>query len=225
MPGAGKTTAVKQFLETLARSKPVPPDWCYVHDFNNIERPNAVRFPAGQAVQFKLDMENLLHSMVQDIRAAFESEEYLKQREVQEILETSIRQGIAVTGSVNQKGEIQANGGVNDKIKGFYEVCKARGLAGDQGVVIPSDNVENLMLKECVVEAVREGKFHIWPVVNIEEGIEILTGTQAGKRTLDGSYEAGSVFARVASRLERLAEALAEYGREGTLAGRKSQTE
>ena len=141
------------------------------------------------------------------------------------LAELPIRQGIAVTGSVNQKGEIQAIGGVNDKIEGFYEVCKARGLTGDQGVVIPSDNVENLMLKEFVVEAVREGKFHIWPVVNIEEGIEILTGTKAGKRTLDGSFEAGSVFARVASRLERLAEALAEYGREGSPAGRKSQTE
>ena len=91
-----------------------------------------------------------------------------------------IKQNLAVTGSVNQKGEVQAIGGVNEKIEGFFEVCKAKGLTGEQGVMIPDSNVQNLMLKEEVVDAVKAGKFNIYSVKTIDEGIEVLTGTKAG---------------------------------------------
>ena len=93
-----------------------------------------------------------------------------------------IKQNLAVTGSVNQKGEVQAIGGVNEKIEGFFEVCKAKGLTGQQGVMIPDSNVQNLMLKEEVVDAVKEGKFNVYSVKTIDEGIEVLTGTKAGER-------------------------------------------
>ena len=93
-----------------------------------------------------------------------------------------IKQNIAVTGSVNQKGEVQAIGGVNEKIEGFFEVCKLKGLTGQQGVMIPESNVQNLMLKEEVVEAVKAGKFSIYSVKTIDEGIEVLTGTKAGTK-------------------------------------------
>ena len=91
-----------------------------------------------------------------------------------------IKQNLAVTGSVNQKGEVQAIGGVNEKIEGFFEVCKSKGLTGQQGVMIPDSNVQNLMLKEEVVEAVRAGKFNVYSVKTIDEGIEVLTGAKAG---------------------------------------------
>ncbi len=96
-----------------------------------------------------------------------------------------IRQGIAVTGSVNQKGDVQAIGGVNEKIEGFFEICRARELTGEQGVIIPASNQANLMLKQPLREAVADGKFHIWAVDHITEGIEILTGVKAGERELD----------------------------------------
>src|SRR5512136_3231434 len=96
-----------------------------------------------------------------------------------------IKQNIAVTGSVNQKGEVQAIGGVNEKIEGFFEVCKAMGPLAGQGVVIPQSNVGNLMLKPEVVQAVKDGKFHIYPVSTIDEGIEMLTGVKAGERRKD----------------------------------------
>ncbi|MGQ9630463.1 MAG: Lon protease family protein [bacterium] len=122
-----------------------------------------------------------------------------------------IKQSIAVTGSVNQKGELQPIGGVNEKIEGFFEICKLRGLTGDQGVIIPKANVKNLMLKPEVIEAVRGGKFHIYPVETIDEGIEILTGVPAGRRLEDGSFEEGSVSARVDSYLRKLAEEMRGY--------------
>ncbi len=121
-----------------------------------------------------------------------------------------IKQGIAVTGSVNQKGDIQPIGGVNEKIEGFFKVCQAKGLTGEQGVLIPTQNVDNLMLSDEVVEAVKEGKFHIYPVSTVEEGIETLTGVPAGTLQEDGTYPEGTVFARVAERLERIREALKE---------------
>jgi predicted ATP-dependent protease len=124
-----------------------------------------------------------------------------------------IQQGLAVTGSVNQKGEVQAIGGVNDKIEGFFAVCQAKGLTGSQGVLIPESNVENLMLKDEVLEAVRLGKFHIYPVETIDQGIEILTGVPAGARQPDGGFEAGSVNARVDLRLRELAEKLEKFGK------------
>jgi lon-related putative ATP-dependent protease len=125
-----------------------------------------------------------------------------------------IKQGIAVTGSVNQKGEVQAIGGVNEKIEGFFETCQAKGLTGEQGVLIPETNVQNLMLKEEVVEAVREGKFHIWSVKSVDEGIEILTGVKAGVRKEDGTFEEDSVNDQVDKRLRELAEKMRDFGKE-----------
>jgi lon-related putative ATP-dependent protease len=122
-----------------------------------------------------------------------------------------IKQWLAVTGSVNQKGEVQAIGGVNEKIEGFFEVCKAKGFTGKQGVMIPESNVQNLMLKEEVVEAVKQGKFHIYSVKNIDEGIEVLTGVKAGERREDGTFEEGTVNYRVNERLKEMAEKLREF--------------
>jgi predicted ATP-dependent protease len=123
-----------------------------------------------------------------------------------------IKQGIAVTGSVNQKGEVQAIGGVNEKVEGFFEVCKAKGLTGEQGVLIPVSNEQNLMLKEEVLEAVGQGKFHVWGVETIEEGIEILTGVKAGLRQEAGAFEEGTVNERVDRRPRELAQTLAKFG-------------
>jgi lon-related putative ATP-dependent protease len=123
----------------------------------------------------------------------------------------SIRQDIAVTGSVNQKGEVQPIGGVNHKIEGFFDVCKAKGLTGKQGVLIPHQNVRNLMLREDIVKAVHEGLFNIYDVKTIDEGIEILTGIPAGERQPDGSYPEGTVNYRVDKRLHELAEGLKGY--------------
>lgn len=119
-----------------------------------------------------------------------------------------IRQNVAVTGSVNQKGEVQAIGGVNEKVEGYYETCKAIGLTGEQGCMIPRSNVQNLMLKEEVVEAIKEGKFHIWPVATIDEGIEVLTGVRAGHLQEDGTYEEGTINDLVSKRLKEMAEAV-----------------
>jgi len=127
------------------------------------------------------------------------------------LAEVPIKQSLAVTGSVNQKGEVQAIGGVNEKIEGFFEVCKARGLTGQQGVMIPEANVQNLMLKEEVVEAVRKGKFHIYPVRTIDQGIEILTGVKAGSRREDGTFEEGTVSYGVDMRLRKMAERLRQF--------------
>jgi len=115
-----------------------------------------------------------------------------------------IKQGIAVTGSVNQKGEIQPVGAINEKIEGFFEVCMQAGLSSDQGVIIPKSNVENLMLKEEVVQAVKDGNFHVWAIKNIDQGIEILTGHSAGKRLKDGSFTKKSVHNLVDHRIELL---------------------
>jgi lon-related putative ATP-dependent protease len=122
-----------------------------------------------------------------------------------------IKQNLAVTGSVNQKGEVQAIGGVNEKIEGFYEVCKAKGLSGEQGVMIPESNVQNLMLKEEVLEAVKEGKFNIYSVKSIDEGIEVLTGQKAGQRRADGTFEEGTVNYLVDKTLRDMADKLKEY--------------
>jgi len=119
-----------------------------------------------------------------------------------------IRQGLAVTGSVNQKGDVQPIGGVNQKVEGFYRVCKAKGLTGDQGVLVPAANVENLMLNEEVVEEVKAGQFHVYPVESIEQGIELLTGVVAGQRLEDGTYPEDSVFGRVVARLDQIHETM-----------------
>lgn len=122
-----------------------------------------------------------------------------------------IKQYIAVTGSVNQKGEIQAIGGVNEKIEGFFEICEMNGLTGEQGVIIPQSNVQNLMLKEKVLEAVKLGQFHIYPVKTIDDGIEILTGVNSGKRKPDGTFEEGTVNFKVDKKLKEIAEKLKEF--------------
>jgi lon-related putative ATP-dependent protease len=122
-----------------------------------------------------------------------------------------IKQGLAVTGSVDQKGRVQAIGGVNHKIEGYFNVCKAIGLTGDQGVLIPESNLTNLMLKEEVLEAARSGLFHIWPISSIEDGIEVLTGVQAGQIQPDGSFPEGSVFHKVNQRLQVLADTLVKF--------------
>lgn len=125
--------------------------------------------------------------------------------------EVPVKQGLAVTGSVNQKGEVQAIGGVNEKIEGFFEVCKARGFTGEQGVLIPESNVQNLMLKEEVIEVVRAGKFHIYPVKTIDQGIEILTGIKAGTRLSSGTFEEKTINQKVEKKLSAMAEKLKEF--------------
>jgi len=117
-----------------------------------------------------------------------------------------IKQGIAATGSVNQKGSIQAIGGVNEKIEGFYDVCKTKGLTGKQGVLIPQANVNNLVLKKEIIEAVKKRKFHIYQVPTIERGIEILTGVPAGKPDKKGDYPQGTVYGRIQEQLEAYLE-------------------
>jgi predicted ATP-dependent protease len=122
-----------------------------------------------------------------------------------------IRQDIAVTGSISQHGEIQPIGGVNQKIEGFYDVCRVKGFTGRQGVMIPSENIEDLMLRDDVISAVASGKFQVLPIARIEEGIEILTGVKAGERDSSGTYPAGSVFGRVDRRLHEMATTLKSF--------------
>ncbi|MFZ7110565.1 MAG: Lon protease family protein [Desulfatiglandales bacterium] len=125
-----------------------------------------------------------------------------------------IKQNIAVTGSVNQKGEVQAIGGVNHKIEGFYDCCKKAGLTGSQGVMIPKSNIRDLMLRKDVVEAVQKGQFHVYAVSTVDEGIEILTGHKAGELTQDGTYPEGTINAKVNDKLLALAEGLKNFGEE-----------
>jgi len=136
-----------------------------------------------------------------------------------------IDQGIAVTGSVSQKGEIQPVGGVTRKIEAFFEICKHKGLNGRQGVIIPTKNLRNLMLKQEVVESVREGRFHIWPISTVEEGVEILTGMEAGVLQPDGSYPEGTLFRKVDERLLELAEIVRRFGEKGEETGKEKAGE
>jgi len=122
------------------------------------------------------------------------------------LAEVPIRQSLAVTGSVNQHGEVQAIGGVNEKIEGFFDVCKTRGLTGEQGVIIPATNVQHLMLRQDVIEAVKAGQFHIYPVQTVDQGIELLTGIPAGERDEEGNFPEGSINQLVEARLIELAE-------------------
>ena len=128
---------------------------------------------------------------------------------ISQLADAPIKQGIAVTGSVNQKGEIQPIGGANEKIEGFYEVCKAKGrLNGEQGVMIPEQNVRNLSLKDEVIADVEKGRFHVWSIKTVDEGIELLTGTKAGVLNKSGNFTRNSIYARVDARLEELDETL-----------------
>lgn len=125
-----------------------------------------------------------------------------------------IKQGIAVTGSVNQKGEIQPIGGINEKVEGFYDVCKSRGLTGHQGVMMPHQNRQDLMLRPDVMDAVKSGKFHLWAIKSISEGIEILTDVPGGRRIPNGQFTSGSVFAKAQTKLHDMAIANERFGRD-----------
>jgi predicted ATP-dependent protease len=122
-----------------------------------------------------------------------------------------LRQDIAVTGSMNQQGDIQAIGGINEKIEGFFDVCRIKGLTGTQGVVMPESNVEDLMLREDVMDAVAAGKFHIWPVGRVEQGIEVLTRSAAGRRNEDGTFEAGTILGLMNEKLSEMAKTLKQF--------------
>ena len=124
------------------------------------------------------------------------------------------KQNIAVTGSINQFGDIQPIGGVNEKIEGFFDVCRHRGLTGEQGVIIPRTNVVNLMLREDVIAAVREGKFHIYAIDTVDDGIEILTGLKAGKPNAKGEYPKGTVNYLVKQSLENYQRLYAMYAKD-----------
>jgi ATP-dependent Lon protease len=125
-----------------------------------------------------------------------------------------IKQGIAVTGSVNQKGEIQPIGGVNEKIEGFFDVCKSRRLTGKQGVVIPHQNVQDLLLRPDVIEAVKKGRFHIYPIKTVADGLEVLTGVPGGRRRPRGGFTPGSVFAKANEKLLKMATEIDRFGRD-----------
>jgi lon-related putative ATP-dependent protease len=130
------------------------------------------------------------------------------------LADVPLRQNIAITGSVSQRGEVQPIGGVNYKIEGFYKVCKSRGLDGSHGVIIPKANLKDLMLKKEVVNAVKEGKFHVWAVGHVDEAIELMTGRPAGKRLPDGTWEPDTVNYRVDQTLRRLMELARELMKE-----------
>jgi len=133
---------------------------------------------------------------------------------ISSLADIPIKQGIATTGSVNQKGKIQAIGDVNQKVEGFFEVCKEKGLTGKQGVIIPKANTKNLMVKREVIQAVKQKKFHIYPVATVEQGIEILTGVPAGKPDKDGNYPQGSVYGAVQRKLKRYLESFQKIKKE-----------
>jgi predicted ATP-dependent protease len=134
--------------------------------------------------------------------------------------ELPIRQDIAVTGSVNQWGEVQAIGGVNEKIEGFFDVCQTHGLTGRQGVMIPASNVRNLVLRTDVIEAIEHGRFHIYPIRTIDEGIALLTGVRAGTED-----EAGTVNGLVSRRLRKLATDLKAFAVSGESGAKSTATE
>ncbi|HQR68220.1 MAG TPA: ATP-dependent protease, partial [Thermoanaerobaculia bacterium] len=129
------------------------------------------------------------------------------------LADVPVRQSLAVTGSVNQLGEVQAIGGVNEKIEGFFDLCARRGLTGEQGVLIPVSNVPHLMLRKDIVAAAAAGRFHVFSVRTIDEGIELLTGLMAGARGEDGRFPEGSVNARVEARLLAFAESARAAGK------------
>lgn len=121
------------------------------------------------------------------------------------LAEAPLKQSIAVTGSVNQRGEVQAVGGINEKIEGFFDVCNARGLTGREGVLIPAANTRHLMLRRDVIDAVAEGRFHVYAIDTVDQGVEILTGTPAGTRDASGTFAEASINGKVERRLIALA--------------------
>ena len=131
---------------------------------------------------------------------------------ISSLADLPIRQDLAVTGSVNQKGEIQAIGGVTQKIEGFFALCRKRGLTGTQGVLIPVSNVKDLVLNDDVIDAVKDGMFHIYPISHISQGIELLMGHPAGERDEQGNFPADSVHGRVYAKLKAFADGAKHYG-------------
>ncbi len=131
------------------------------------------------------------------------------------LAEAPLRQDLAVTGSVNQHGDVQAIGGANEKIEGFFDICSARGLTGTQGVLIPASNVQHLMLREDVVKACADGRFAVYPIAAIDEGIALLTGLEAGQRQADGAFPPGSVNRRAEDRLRAFADIRKNFGKDG----------
>ena len=117
----------------------------------------------------------------------------------------------AITGSVNQQGDVQPIGGVNEKIEGYYDVCRVRGFTGTHGILIPTQNVEDLMLRDDVIESVAAGRFHIYPVARIEEGVEMLTGVPAGTRDAKGHFAPDTVLGLVDERLRQMANTLKQF--------------
>lgn len=132
-----------------------------------------------------------------------------------------IKQSFAITGSVNQKGQIQPIGGVNEKVEGFYQVCKAKGITGEQSVIIPYQNVRNLMLNKEIVQAVKDKKFHIYPVETVNQAIELLTGKEAGKKSSTGKFKTGTINYLVDKRLREFAEEYRKFGRPITNSNKK----
>jgi predicted ATP-dependent protease len=141
------------------------------------------------------------------------------------LADTPIKQGIAVTGSVNQRGEIQPIGGATNKIEGFFELCKLRGLDGNQGVIIPYRNIKNLMLNDEVIEAVKKRRFHIYAVKTIDEGIEILSGMKSGKKNQKGNYPKGTINYLVYEKLKKFALSSASFGREQNFGNNSNKTQ
>ena len=135
------------------------------------------------------------------------------------LAEAPVKQSLAITGSMDQRGEVQAIGGVNQKVEGFFDVCRDRGLTGDQGVIIPASNVQHLMLREDIVEAVKEGRFAVYSVTTVDEALQLLTGVEAGSRREDGTYPPESLNGRVLARLRDFADRLKESGVAGDGAG------
>ncbi len=131
------------------------------------------------------------------------------------LADAPIKQSLAITGSVNQSGEVQAIGGVNEKIEGFFDLCKERGLTGEQGVLIPASNVKHLMLRERVRQAVAEGRFHIYPVKTIDQCMEVLTGVAAGHRDAEGNFASGTINQRVTAQLAALASKRRSFAKDG----------
>jgi predicted ATP-dependent protease len=131
------------------------------------------------------------------------------------LADVPLRQSLAVTGSVNQQGDIQPIGGVNEKIEGFFDICNIRGLSGDQGVIIPATNVKHLMLRKDVRDAVEAGKFAIHAIDSVDDGIELLTGLPAGQRDGKGLFPDGSINRRVEETLVRYSDAMQAYASKG----------
>ncbi len=133
------------------------------------------------------------------------------------LADAPLRQDLAVTGSVNQHGDVQAIGGANEKIEGFFDICNARGLTGTQGVLIPAANVQHLMLREDVVKACADGRFAVYPIATIDEGVALLTGLEAGKRQADGAFPPGSLNRRAEDRLRAFADIRKNFGKEAAI--------